>query len=110
MEWVDIVLKVVIIGLAAWVIRGAVKFKAKLQALEDKIPTMPDCDKVRKEVKQEVMELCVGELKHVRELIEQRLTQGEKTFAEQGEAIKETNRLLTDIRLDLAEIAKNGKA
>ena len=78
MEWLDLVIRLFVVGLSAWAIRWGIG--QKIQALEQKIPAMPDCHSQHEKIKEAAMKECTNELKHVQELIAQKLTQGEKQF------------------------------
>jgi hypothetical protein len=107
MEWLDLIIRIFVIGVLGWAIQRAISYRIK--AIEDKIPLLPDCHVNHKEVTKEAMEGCVKELNHVRELIVQELKHGDDKFAVHTKAIEEIKNAIQAMQISLAEIARNGR-
>lgn len=105
-EWIDLLVRIFVIGLGGWAIQWGIG--QKIQALENKIPVLPDCNKIRKEVKAEIMQDCGNRLAQVHELIQKDLDTGKEKFKDYKESLKKIEQMVHDIELHLATIAKNG--
>lgn len=114
MQWLDLIIRIFVISLGAWAIRWGIIQQTK--SLRQSIPELPDCiakhEEIRKHYTEEInrlREVMENNLDHVAQLISKDLEQGQQKFKEHGKSIEEIKNMISDIRVSLATIAKNGQ-
>lgn len=114
MLWLDLVIRIAVVGLGVWAIKWGLA--QQIKCIKKSIPELPDCAKEHKEIKKHYTEeinrmgsLMDNDLSHVAELISKDLKQGQQKFKEHGKSIEEIKNMINDMRVSLATIAKNGQ-
>lgn len=112
MQWLDLIIRILFISLGAWAIRWGIIQQTK--SLRHSIPTLPDCTAKHEEIKKHyteeinrMREVMESNLNHVAELITKDLERGQQKFKEHGKSIEEIKKMINDMRVSLAIIAKN---